>query len=195
MMTSVADRTSPVQRGKWIMQVMLGSPPPPPPPNVPTLDATAAAQDGKVLSVRERMEQHRANPACMSCHRVIDPLGLALEHFDVTGQYRIKDNGVPVDANGEMYDGTKMQGAEGLRQALLGKKDAMLTSFTESLMTYALGRRVESFDMPALRAIVRDAAKQDYRISALVQGVVRSQPFRMSKPQPSTATTNEVAAR
>ena len=195
MMTSVADRTSPVQRGKWIMQVMLGSPPPPPPPNVPTLDATAAAQDGKVLSVRERMEQHRANPACMSCHRVIDPLGLALEHFDVTGQYRIKDNGVPVDANGEMYDGTKMQGAEGLRQALLGKKEAMLTSFTESLMTYALGRRVESFDMPALRAIVRDAAKQDYRISALVQGVVRSQPFRMSKPQPSTATTNEVAAR
>ena len=148
-----------------------------------------------MLSVRERMEQHRANPACMSCHRVIDPLGLALEHFDVTGQYRIKDNGVPVDANGEMYDGTKMQGAEGLRQALLGKKEAMLTSFTESLMTYALGRRVESFDMPALRAIVRDAAKQDYRISALVQGVVRSQPFRMSKPQPSTATTNEVAAR
>ena len=102
---------------------------------------------------------------------------------------------MPVDANGEMYDGTKMQGAEGLRQALLGKKEAMLTSFTESLMTYALGRRVESFDMPALRAIVRDAAKQDYRISALVQGVVRSQPFRMSKPQPSTATTNEVAAR
>ena len=115
MMTSVADRTSPVQRGKWIMQVMLGSPPPPPPPNVPTLDATAAAQGGKVLSVRERMEQHRANPACMSCHRVIDPLGLALEHFDVTGQYRIKDNGVPVDSTGELYDGTKMQGADGLR--------------------------------------------------------------------------------
>ncbi len=188
MMTSVADRTSPVQRGKWIMQVMLGSPPPPPPPNVPTLDATAAAQGGKVLSVRERMEQHRANPACMSCHRVIDPLGLALENFDVTGQYRIKDNGVPVDANGEMYDGTKMQGADGLRLALLGKKAALLTSFTESMMTYALGRHVEAFDMPTVRAIGRDAAKQDYRISAFVLGVVKSQPFRMSRPSPTTST-------
>jgi hypothetical protein len=193
MMTSVADRTSPVQRGKWVMQVMLGSPPPPPPPNVPTLEATAAAQDGKVLSVRERMEQHRSNPACMSCHRVIDPLGLALEHFDVTGQYRIKDTGVPVDANGEMYDGTKMSGADGLRLALLGKKDALLTSFTESMMTYALGRRVEAFDMPAIRAITRDAAKHDYRISSLVQGIVKSQAFRMSMPGPTTATT-EVAA-
>jgi len=188
MMTSVADRTSPVQRGKWVMQVMLGSPPPPPPPNVPTLDATAAAQGGKVLSVRERMEQHRANPACMSCHRVIDPLGLALEHFDVTGQYRIKDNGVPVDANGEMYDGTKMQGADGLRLALLGKKGALLTSFTESMMTYALGRHVEAFDMPTVRAIARDAAKQDYRISSFVLGVVKSQAFRMSRPNPTTST-------
>jgi hypothetical protein len=193
LMTSVADRTSPVQRGKWVMQVMLGSPPPPPPPNVPTLEATAAAQDGKVLSVRERMEQHRANPACMSCHRVIDPLGLALEHFDVTGQYRIKDTGVPVDANGEMYDGTKMSGADGLRLALLGKKDALLTSFTESLLTYAVGRRVEAFDMPTVRAITRDAAKHDYRISSLVQGIVKSQAFRMSMPSPTAATT-EVAA-
>ena len=188
MMTSVADRTSPVQRGKWIMQVMLGSPPPPPPPNVPTLDATAASQGGKVLSVRERMEQHRSNPACMSCHRVIDPLGLALENFDVTGQYRIKDNGVPVDTNGEMYDGTKMQGADGLRQALLGKKSALLTSFTESMMTYALGRHVESFDMPTVRAINRDAAKQDFRISSLVLGIVKSQAFRMSRPTPATST-------
>jgi hypothetical protein len=160
---------------------------------VPTLEATAAAQDGKVLSVRERMEQHRANPACMSCHRVIDPLGLALEHFDVTGQYRIKDTGVPVDANGEMYDGTKMSGADGLRLALLGKKDALLTSFTESLLTYAVGRRVEAFDMPTVRAITRDAAKHDYRISSLVQGIVKSQAFRMSMPSPTAATT-EVAA-
>ncbi len=195
MMTSVADRTSPVQRGKWVMQVMLGSPPPPPPPNVPALEETAAAQDGRVLSVRERMEQHRSNPACMSCHRVIDPLGLALEHFDVTGQYRIKDNGVPVDANGEMYDGTKMQGADGLRLALLSKKEALLASFTESLMTYALGRRVESFDMPAVRAITRDAARQNYRMSSLVQGVVRSQAFRMMKPGPATAATTEADAR
>jgi hypothetical protein len=188
MMTSVADRTSPVQRGKWIMQVMLGSPPPPPPPNVPTLDATAAAQDGKVLSVRERMEQHRSNPACMSCHRVIDPLGLALENFDVTGQYRIKDNGVPVDSTGELYDGTKMQGATGLRDALLKHKGALLTSFTESMMTYALGRRVESFDMPTIRAINRDAAKQNYRFSMFIQGVVKSQAFRMSRPLPAATT-------
>jgi hypothetical protein len=190
MMTSVADRTSPVQRGKWIMQVMLGSPPPAPPPNVPALEETAAAQGGKQLSVRERMEQHRANPACMSCHRVIDPLGLALEHFDVTGQYRIKDTGVPVDANGEMYDGTKMQGADGLRQALLGKKDSLLMSFTENMMTYALGRRVESFDMPTARAIVRDAAKHEYKMSAFVQGIVKSQAFRMMKPTPTAATTD-----
>ncbi len=188
MMTSVADRTSPVQRGKWIMQVMLGSPPPPPPPNVPTLDATAGSQGGKVLSVRERMEQHRANPACMSCHRVIDPLGLALENFDVTGQYRIKDNGVPVDSTGELYDGTKMEGADGLRLALLKHKAALLTSFTESLMTYALGRHVEAFDMPTVRAINRDAGRHDYRISSFVQGIVKSQAFRMSRPAPATST-------
>ena len=188
MMTSVADRTSPVQRGKWIMQVMLGSPPPPPPPNVPALEETAAAQGGKVLSVRERMEQHRANPSCTSCHRVIDPLGLALEHYDVTGQYRLKDNGVPVDSTGELYDGTQMNGADGLRNALLKHKDALLTSFTESLMTYALGRRVEAFDMPTVRAINRDAAKHDFRISSFVQGIVRSQAFRMSRPNPTIST-------
>ncbi len=188
MMTSVADRTSPVQRGKWIMQVMLGSPPPPPPPNVPALEDTAAAQGGKLLSVRERMEQHRSNPACMSCHRVIDPLGLALENFDVTGQYRIKDNGVPVDSTGELYDGTQMSGADGLRQALLKHKDALLTSFTESMMTYALGRHVEAFDMPTVRAINRDAAKQDFRISSFIQGVVKSPAFRMSQPNPTPST-------
>jgi cytochrome c553 len=188
MMTSVADRTSPVQRGKWVMQVMLGSPPPPPPPNVPALEETNAAQDGKLLSVRERMEQHRANPACTSCHRVIDPLGLALENFDVTGQYRIKDNGVPVDSTGELYDGTRMEGADGLRNALLKHKASLLTSFTESLMTYALGRRVESFDMPTVRAIGRDAAKHDYKISAFIQSIVKSQAFRMSLPTPTDTT-------
>ena len=106
LLTSVADRTSPVQRGKWVLQVLLGSPPPPPPPNVPALEDTKGAADGRFLSVRERMEQHRSNPACMSCHRVIDPIGLALENFDVVGRYRIKDNGVPVDSTGQLYDGT-----------------------------------------------------------------------------------------
>ncbi len=189
MMTSVADRTSPVQRGKWVMQVMLGSPPPPPPPNVPALEETGGSKDGRVLSVRERMEEHRKNPACTSCHRVIDPLGLALEHFDVTGQYRIKDNGVPVDAVGVLYDGSEMNGAEGLRQALLKYKDALLASFTESLMTYALGRHVESYDMPTVRGIQRDAARHDYRLSALVLGVVKSQPFRMMSRPAQTETS------
>jgi hypothetical protein len=119
---------------------------------------------------------------------VIDPLGLALENFDVTGQYRIKDNGVPVDATGTLYDGSEMSGADGLRQALLKYKDAMLASFTESLMTYALGRRVESYDMPTVRGIQRDAARSDYKISAFIQGVVRSQAFRMSRPNPTDTT-------
>ncbi len=179
-LTSIADRTSPVQRGKWIMEVLLGSPPPAPPPNVPALEDTSGTADGKVLSVRERMEAHRKNPACMSCHKVIDPLGLALEHYDATGRYRIKDNGVPVDAVGDLYDGTRMEGEAGLRSALVAHKDAFLLSFTEHLMTYALGRRVEPADMPAVRAVIRHAARQDYRISAFVQGVVASDSFQKS---------------
>jgi mono/diheme cytochrome c family protein len=179
-LTSVADRTSPVQRGKWVMEVLLASPPPPPPPNVPALDDSVKANDGgKMLSTRERMEQHRANPSCNSCHRVIDPLGLALENFDVTGAYRIKDNEVPVDVNGDLYDGTRMEGPAGLRAALLKHQDMFLTGVTESLLTYALGRRVEYTDMPMIRAIVRDAAKKDNRISAFILGVVNSNAFKM----------------
>jgi hypothetical protein len=181
LLTSVADRTSPVQRGKWVLQVLLGSPPPPPPPNVPGLEDTKASADGRFLSVRERMEQHRSNPACMSCHRVIDPIGLALENFDVVGRYRIKDNGVPVDATGQLYDGTPMEGAAGLRQALLEHKESFLMNFAENLMTYALGRRIEADDMPALRAIVRDAGKQNDRIGAFIAGVTRSAAFQMSR--------------
>src|SRR5262249_43513774 len=123
LLTSVADRTSPVQRGKWVLQVLLGSPPPPPPPNVPAFEATSGTADGGPLSVRERMEQHRSNPACMSCHRVIDPIGLALENFDVVGRFRVKDNGVTIDATGQLYDGTQMEGAAGLRAALLKHRD------------------------------------------------------------------------
>ena len=179
-LTSVADRTSPVQRGKWVMEVLLASPPPPPPPNVPALDDSVKANEGgKMLSTRERMEEHRKNPTCNSCHRVIDPLGLALENFDVTGAWRIKDNEVPVDSVGDLYDGTQMDGPAGLRAALLKHKDMFLTGFTESLMTYALGRRVEYTDMPAVRAIVRDAAKKDYKMSAFVLGVVNSPAFQM----------------
>ncbi len=179
-LTSVADRTSPVQRGKWVMEVLLASPPPPPPPNVPALDdSVKASEGGKMLSTRERMEQHRANPSCNSCHRVIDPLGLALDNFDVTGAWRIKDNEVPVDVNGVLYDGTPMEGPAGLRAALLKHQDMFLTGFTESLMTYATGRRIAYTDMPTIRAIVRDAAKKDNKLSAFVLGVVNSPAFKM----------------
>src|SRR5215213_2943154 len=189
-LTSVADRTSPVQRGKWVMEVLLASPPPPPPPNVPLLDDVKAAIGGKMLTTRERMEEHRKNPACTSCHRVIDPLGLALENFDATGAWRIKDNEVPVDSVGDLYDGTKMEGPAGLRQALVKHSDVFLLSFTENLMTYALGRRVEYTDMPTVRGIVRDAAGNNNRMSSFILGVVNSGAFRMAKPDTHLLTAD-----
>jgi hypothetical protein len=188
VLTSVADRTSPVMRGKWVMEVLLGSPPPPPPANVPEFSETKAAVGGKLLSVRERMEEHRRNPACTSCHRVIDPLGLALDNFDVTGKWRIKDNDVTVDPSGEMYDGTKLNGPGGLRAALLKHQDAVLLSFTERLMTFALGRRLAPADMPAVRSIVKTAARDDHKMSAFILGVVRSAAFQSSTGAPSTET-------
>jgi hypothetical protein len=180
MLTSVADRTSPVMRGKWVMEVLLGSPPPPPPPDVPAFEATKAAAGGKLLSVRERMEEHRRNPACTSCHRVIDPLGLALDNFDVTGKWRIKDNEVPIDPSGVLYDGSDISGPGGLRAALLKHQDVVLLSFTERLLTYALGRRLEPSDMPAVRRIIRSAAKDNYRISSFILGVIGSDAFQSS---------------
>jgi hypothetical protein len=180
-LTSYADRTSPVQRGKWVLEVLLGAPPPPPPPNVPAFDDTKAVMGGKNLSTRERMEEHRKNPACTSCHKVIDPLGLALENFDSTGVWRIKDNEVPVDSVGDLYDGTKMDGPAGLQQGMLKHADIFMLTFTENLMTYALGRRVEYSDMPAIRAIIREAGKNDNRLSSFVLGVVNSAAFRMAK--------------
>ena len=181
LLTSVADRTSPVMRGKWIMEVVLGSPPPPPPPDVPALEQTDANVGGKILSTRERMEEHRKNPACASCHRVIDPLGLALDNFDVTGRWRIKEAGKPVDATGVMYDGAKLDGPATLRAALLSHKDVFLETFTENLMTYALGRRVEYYDMPTIRAIARAAGRNDNRISAFILGIVNSGAFQMTR--------------
>jgi len=190
-LTSIADRTSPVMRGKWVMEVLLGSPPPPPPPNVPALEETKGTTDtGRALSVRERMEQHRSNPACTSCHRVIDPLGLALEPFDATGKWRVKDGGMAVDASGVLYDGTSINGPAGLRAALLRHQDAFLLSFTRSLMTYALGRRVEAADMPAVRKVIRAAEAQQYRMSAFVNGVIQSGAFQMVRtPATETSTT------
>jgi Protein of unknown function (DUF1592)/Protein of unknown function (DUF1588)/Protein of unknown function (DUF1585)/Protein of unknown function (DUF1595)/Protein of unknown function (DUF1587) len=189
MQTAVADRTSPVQRGKWIMEVLLGSPPPPPPPDVPPLEDTkAATSTGKSLSTRERMEEHRKNPACASCHRVIDPLGLALENFDVVGSWRIKDNGVSVDANGVLYDGTKLAGPADLRQALLSHSESVIRNFTDNLLAYALGRRIEYFDQPSVRAIARKAAENGNRFSSFVLGIVNSSAFQMSTAESVTTT-------
>ena len=190
VLTSVADRTSPVMRGKWIMEVLLGSPPPPPPANVPALEATNGTLGGKILSTRERMEEHRKNPACVSCHRVIDPLGLALDNFDVTGKWRIKDNGVPVDAAGVMYDGTKIDGPAGLRAGLLKHQDVFLQTFTENLMTYALGRRVEYYDMPTVRAIVRQASTADLRLSSFVLGIINSDAFQRRATEAAHTTAS-----
>jgi hypothetical protein len=189
--TSVADRTSPVLRGKWVLEVLLGSPPPPPPPNVPPLDDTNAVSDGKPLSVRERMEEHRKNPACASCHRVIDPIGLALENFDPTGHWRTTDNGVPVDPKGQLYDGSKVDGLEGLDQALLKHQDTFIRVFTENLMAYAIGRPVQYFDMPTIRSIDRTAAQNSNRFSSFILGIVKSPAFRMKKVDEEKVADNQ----
>ncbi len=180
-LTSHPDRTSPVHRGKWVLEVMLGSPPPPAPPDVPPFEDTDAADSGRMLTVRERMEQHRANPVCRSCHVVMDPIGLALENYDPTGAYRIRDEGNPVDPVGSLYDGTELTGPESLRNALLGLSDVYYSVFTENLMAYALGRRVEWYDMPTIRSIIRDAADDEHRISAFVMGVVNSPAFHSTQ--------------
>jgi hypothetical protein len=182
-MTSVADRTSPVLRGKWVLEVLLGMPPPPPPPNVPLFEETKAAAGGRLLSVRARMEEHRDNPQCRSCHRVIDPLGLALENFDVVGMWRIRDGDSPVDPSGELYDGTALNGPIGLRAALLHRKETILRTFTENLLAYALGRRLEYYDMPLVRKVVRESEASQNHFSAYVLGVVKSPAFRMSTYQ------------
>jgi hypothetical protein len=185
-LTSHADRTSPVLRGKWVMEVLMGTPPPPPPPGVPDLEETAGALDGRTLTTRERMEQHRANPTCNSCHRFIDPIGLALDAFDVTGRHRIRENGAPIDTRGELYDGTPVDAPSALVEALLRRPEPLVRTFTANLMAYALGRRVEYFDQPTIRGIVREAAKQDYRVSSFVLGVVRSDAFRMQRVAQTT---------
>jgi mono/diheme cytochrome c family protein len=177
--TSYPDRTSPVVRGKWILENLLGTPPPPPVPNVPPLKATGAA--GTLLSMRQRMEQHRASPVCASCHAMMDPLGLSLENFDAIGRWRaLGESSAPIDATGRLPDGTPFEGAAGLRGALL-RSDLFVATLTEKMLTYAIGRGLEHYDAPAVRAVVRDAAGHDYRLSAIVAGVVKSAPFRMRR--------------
>jgi hypothetical protein len=177
--TSYPNRTSPVLRGKWILENILGTPPPPPPPNVPAL--TENGEDGKVLSVRGRLEEHRKNPVCASCHRVMDPLGFSLENFDAIGQWRAREEGGLVDASGQLADGSKVDGPVSLRQALMRRPEQFVGTMTEKLLTYALGRGVEYYDMPVVRSIARDSARNNYRFSSIVIGIVKSTPFQMKK--------------
>ncbi|HTS26305.1 MAG TPA: DUF1592 domain-containing protein [Bryobacteraceae bacterium] len=198
-LTSNANRTSPVQRGKYVMEVLLGTPPPNPPGNVPALKENSDARTGKVLSkplsVRERMEEHRSNPACASCHKMMDPIGFALENFDAVGVWRINDGEDKIDASGKMFDGAKLDGPASLRQAILNHSDSYLSTFTENLLAYGMGRVLETYDMPVVRAIRRDAAKNDNRFSSFVLGIVKSAPFQMRRAEESepAATTAPMA--
>jgi hypothetical protein len=186
MVTSHTDRTSPVVRGKWVLDNLLGAPPPPMPANVPPLNENART-DGKILTMRERMEEHRSNPYCASCHQIMDPIGFALENFDAVGAWRTREGGTHgtlIDASGQMLDGTKVNGPVELRKALLRRPEIFAGTLTEKLLTYALGRGLAYYDMPAVRAIVRDASKQDYRFSSLILGIVKSTPFQMRAAAP-----------
>jgi hypothetical protein len=186
LLTSMSDRTSPVLRGKWVMEVLMGSPPPPPPPDVPSLEKTEGAQDGRRLTTRERMEVHRADPTCNACHRLMDPIGLALDNFDVTGRWRIRENGMPLDTRGTFYDGTPVSAPSDLTALLLKRPIPLVRNFTANLLAYAMGRRVEYFDQPTIRAIVRDAEANDYRMSSFILGVVRSDAFQMMRSLAAT---------
>jgi hypothetical protein len=175
--TSYPNRTSPVVRGKWLLDNMLGAPPPPPPPDVPTL--VEPGEDNQLRSVRERLEAHRKNPTCAACHVRMDPLGFALENFDALGKWRTSSDGVPVDAAASLPDGTQFDGVVGLRKLLVGHRDEFVRTLTEKLLSYALGRGIEHFDLPTVRQIARDAAPTGHRWSALVLGIVKSAPFTM----------------
>ncbi|MGA3041743.1 MAG: DUF1592 domain-containing protein, partial [Bryobacteraceae bacterium] len=191
--TSFATRTSPVLRGKWVLDNLLGAPPPRPPANVPPLKENA---DGaKPLPVRERLEAHRANAACAACHRMMDPIGFSLESFDAVGAWRIHDTGFPIDPTGQMVDGTKLDGPVSLRNALVGHSGAFIRTFTEKLLTYALGRGIEYYDMPVVRAIDREAAGKNNRFSEFVLGIVKSVPFQMRRAEESQPPPAGLVAR
>jgi hypothetical protein len=181
--TSYPNRTSVVQRGKWILENLLGTPPPPPPPDVPELKA---APHGKVLSMRDQMQVHRTNAVCAACHARMDPIGFALENFDGVGRWRREDAGAPIDASGKLPDGIEFQGPAGLRDLLLTKyRDDFVRTATEKLHTYALGRGIEAYDYPTIRSITRDAARDNYRISSWILAIVKSTPFQMRRASES----------
>jgi hypothetical protein len=192
--TSLANRTSPVLRGKWVMEVLLGTPPPAPPPDVPDLEASAGSKDGRLLTTRERMELHRKNATCNSCHRFMDPIGLALDNFDVTAKWRQRENGMPLDTAGDFYDGTKVSSLAELTAALAKRPTPLVRNFTENLMAYGLGRRVEYFDQPTIRAIAKSAEATNYKMSSFILGVVKSDAFRMRRVEPETSTTEATKA-
>ncbi len=181
VLTSLANRTSPVLRGKWVMEVLLGTPPPPPPPDIPALEDTEGVKDGRRLTTRERLEAHAANPSCNSCHRLIDPIGLALDNFDVTGNWRLRENGGPLDTRGDFYDGTPVSTPAELVDALLVRPIPLVRTFTENLLAFAVGRRVEPFDQPTVRSITRAAEANDYRMASFIMGVVRSDAFQRKR--------------
>ncbi|MCZ6877194.1 MAG: DUF1592 domain-containing protein [Acidobacteria bacterium] len=180
--TSRANRTAPVLRGKWVLENLLGTPPPPPPPEVPALNEKR--EEVQDLTMRQRIEAHRSNPACASCHAQMDPIGFALENFDGVGRWRTTEGGRTIDASGVLPDGTRFQGPAELRKVLLSRSEQVVQTVTEKLLTYALGREVESYDMPAVRKILREAALSDYRWSFLIAGVIESVPFQMRRSQP-----------
>jgi hypothetical protein len=174
--TSVATRTSPVSRGKWVLENLLGTPAPIPPPGVET--NLGGAEAAKSSTLRQRLEAHRANAVCASCHRIMDPMGFALENFDLVGQWREFDGPSRIDSTGQLADGTPVNGPAALRQAVLSRKDAFMTTAAEKLFTYALGRPVHAYDMPSIRSVVRRAAANDNRFSSLVMGIIESDAFQ-----------------
>ena len=180
--TSVGDRTSPVMRGAWVMENLMGAPVPRPPPGVEA-DLKAEEVAAKPTTVRARLERHRADPSCAMCHQIMDPIGFSLENFDLVGRWRERDGSAPVDTSGKLVDGTPLSSPQALRAALLARSDSFMTSFTEKLLTYALGRRIEHYDQPAIRDIVRDADRQNDRFSAVVLGIVNSEPFQFKAKQ------------
>lgn len=188
--SSLANRTSPVLRGKWVMEVLLGTPPPPPPPDTPGLEETGGSKDGRMLTTRERLEVHRTNPTCNACHRFMDPIGLSLDNFDVTAKWRERENGAPLDTAGDFYDGTKVSSPSELVAALLERPTPLVRTFAENLMAYGLGRRVEYYDQPSVRAIARTAAANDFKMSSFIVGVVKSDAFRMKRVEPEVTTTD-----
>ena len=182
--TSYPNRTSVVQRGKWVLENLLGTPPPPPPADIPALEAHN--KDGRALTMRQQMEQHRANPTCAGCHSRMDPIGFSLENYDGVGAYRTNDGGNVIDASGKMPDGKVFEGPAGLKNLLLTThRDEFISTFTEKLLTYALGRGIESFDQPAIRAIIRDAAKQNLSIPDIINSIVKSPQFQMRRTRES----------